>query len=64
MSFFLPDQHNSTQPSWPATFAEVEAAQLKVWLGMTPAQRLAMAEELFTLARMAEESRARNNKSK
>ena len=54
------NQNNSDQPSWPATFAEVEAVQLKAWLGMTAAQRLAMAEELFTLARMAEASRTRN----
>ena len=52
--------NNSGPPSWPATFVEVEAVQLKAWLGMTPAQRLAMAEELFTLARMAETSRTKN----
>jgi hypothetical protein len=59
-----PTQNNSGQPSWPVTFAEVEEAQLKAWLGVTPAQRLAMAEELLSLARMAEASRARNTAPK
>lgn len=55
-----PNQNNTGQPFWPATFAEVEEAQLKAWLVVTPAQRLAMAEELLSLARLAEASRARN----
>ena len=56
-----PNQNKTDQPFWPATFAEVEEAQLKTWLGMTPAQRLAMADELFSLARLVETSRARNS---
>lgn len=56
-----PSQNKTDPPFWPATFAEVEEAQLKAWLGMTPVQRLALAEELFSLARLVETSRARNS---
>ena len=42
---------------WPVTFAEVEEAQLRAWLAATPAQRLAMAEELLEFARLAQQSR-------
>lgn len=59
-----PNQNKTDQPFWPATFAEVEEAQLKAWLSVTPAQRLAMAEELLSLARAAETSRTKNNKPK
>jgi len=35
----------------------VEEAQLKTWLTMTPAQRLAMAEELLEFVRLAQQAR-------
>jgi hypothetical protein len=42
---------------WPVTFAEVEEAQLKACLAATPAQRLAMAEELLEFVRLAQQAR-------
>lgn len=59
-----PNQNKPDQPFWPVTFAEVEEAQLKAWLGMTPAQRLAMAEELFSLARLVEAPWVQSSDSK
>jgi hypothetical protein len=47
------NQINETAPFWPATYEEVEDAQLLDMLKATPAQRLAMAEELLELAIMA-----------
>jgi hypothetical protein len=44
-------------PFWPVTFAEVEEAQLKTCLAATPAQRLAMAEELLEFVRLAQKAR-------
>jgi hypothetical protein len=37
----------------------VEEAQLQAWLAATPAQRLAMAEELLKFVQLAETARAR-----
>jgi len=53
-----PKQNKETEPFWPVTFADVEEAQLKATLAATPAQRLAMAEELLEFARLAEAARA------
>jgi len=50
---------NDGEPFWPVTFQEVEEAQLTAWLAATPAERLAMAEELLKFAQLAESSRAR-----
>lgn len=36
--------------NWPVTFEDVEKDHLKQMLKMTPAQRLAMAEELLDFA--------------
>ncbi len=52
-----PDPNKAPAPFWPVTFAEVEEAQLKTWLTMTPAQRLAMAEELLEFVRLAQQAR-------
>jgi hypothetical protein len=41
---------NDAQTDWPVTFEQVEKAQLFEMLKATPAQRLAMAEELSKLA--------------
>ena len=40
------DQVNEPEADWPVTFEQVEDAQLRDMLKATPAQRLAMAEEL------------------
>lgn len=53
-----PNLGEEPEPFWPVTFADVEEAQLKPWLKATPAQRLAWAEEILELARMAEVARA------
>lgn len=53
-----PESDKETKQFWPVTFTDVEEAQLKAALTMTPAQRLAMAEELFEFARLAEAVRA------
>jgi hypothetical protein len=45
------------EPFWPVTFAEVEEAQLKASLEATPAQRLAMAEELLEFVQLAQQAR-------
>ncbi|MDH5447285.1 MAG: hypothetical protein OEY52_17185 [Gammaproteobacteria bacterium] len=47
------DQVNEPQTDWPVTFEQVEEAQLRDMLKATPAQRLAMAEELAALVMMA-----------
>jgi hypothetical protein len=52
-----PNSDKEPAPFWPVTFAEVEEAQLKTWLTMTPAQRLAMAEELLEFVRLAQQAR-------
>jgi hypothetical protein len=54
-----PSQSSESEPLWPVTFQEVEEAQLKDWLAATPAQRLAMAEELFKFVQLADAARAR-----
>ena len=41
------------QADWPVTFEQVEEAQLRDMLKATPAQRLAMAEELANLVNVA-----------
>ncbi len=53
-----PEQNKKTKPFWPVTFTDVEETQLKATLAMTPAQRLAMAEELLEFVRLAETARA------
>ena len=53
-----PKPNREAEPFCPVTFADVEEAQLKTWLKATPAQRLAWAEEILELARMAEVARA------
>lgn len=47
------DQINESQADWPVTFEQVEEAQLRDMLKATPAQRLAMAEELAKLVNLA-----------
>lgn len=47
------DQVSEPQPDWPVTFEQVEEAQLLDMLKATPAQRLAMAEELARLVMAA-----------
>ena len=46
------DKHQTKKPTsdWPVTFEEVEQDHLKRMLKMTPAQRLALAEELLDFA--------------
>lgn len=41
---------NEPEADWPVTFEDVEKDHLKQMLKMTPAQRLAMAEELLEFA--------------
>lgn len=45
------------EPFWPVTFAEVKKAQLRASLAATPAERLAMAEELLEFVRLAQQAR-------
>ena len=47
------DQVNEPQADWPVTFEQVEEAQLRDMLKATPAQRLAMAEELVKFVNLA-----------
>ncbi len=47
------DQVNEPQADWPVTFEQNEEAQLRDMLKATPAQRLAMAEELMKLVNLA-----------
>jgi len=51
-----PNPDKDPKPFWPVTFAEVEEAQLKASLAATPAQRLAMAEELLEFVRLAQQA--------
>ena len=51
-----PNPDNKPEPFWPVTFAEVEEAQLKTCLAATPAERLAMAEELLEFVRLAQQA--------
>lgn len=44
---------NKFDENWPVTWAAVEEAQLRDSLRLTPAQRLAWAEELLEFAQMA-----------
>lgn len=44
------NQINEPETEWPVTFEQVEDEQLRNMLKATPAQRLAMAEELLHLA--------------
>ena len=46
-------QVNEADVEWPVTFEQVEDAQLRDMLNATPAQRLAMAEELMEFILMA-----------
>ena len=41
------------EPDWPVSFEDVEDDHLKQMLKMTPAQRLALAEELLEFAVLA-----------
>lgn len=41
----------SDDTEWVVSWDAVEEAQLRTWLRATPAQRLALAEELFNLSR-------------
>lgn len=52
-----PNPDKEPEPFWPVSFAQVEEAQLKTWLAATPAQRLAMAEELREFVRLAQQAR-------
>ena len=52
-----PDQVNEPQAVWPVTFEQVEEAQLRDMLKATPAQRLAMAEQLAELVRLAHQAK-------
>lgn len=45
------NQINESQKDWPVTFEQVEDEQLCDMLKATPAQRLAMAEELMNLVK-------------
>lgn len=44
------DQANEPEVAWPVAFEQVEDAQLRDMLKATPAQRLALAEELLKLS--------------
>ncbi len=44
------NQVNETEADWPVSFEDVEKEHLKEMLKMTPAQRLALAEELLDFA--------------
>lgn len=52
-----PNPDKEPAPFWPVTFAEVEEAQLKASLAATPAERLAMAEELLEFVRLVQQAR-------
>lgn len=51
------DQVSEPQANWPVTFAQVEEAQLRDMLKATPAQRLAMAEELAEFIKLAHKAK-------
>ncbi len=42
---------NKPEADWPVTFEQVEDEQLREMLKVTPAQRLAMAEELLQFSK-------------
>lgn len=44
------NQINEPEKKWPVTFEQVEDSHLRDMLKATPAQRLAMAEELLYLS--------------
>jgi len=44
------NQINEPEKKWPVSFEQVEDAHLRDMLKATPAQRLAMAEELLNFA--------------
>lgn len=46
---------------WVVSWDAVEEAQLRTWLRATPAQRLALAEELLSLSQKARTARKRNS---
>ena len=50
------DQVNESEIAWPVTFEQVGDAQLRDMLKATPAQRLALAEELLELSIKAQGS--------
>jgi hypothetical protein len=52
-----PNPNKAPALFWPVTFAEVEEAQLKASLAATPAERLAMAEELLEFVRLVQQAR-------
>jgi len=51
------NQINEPEAAWSVTFEQVEDAQLRDMLKATPAQRLAMAEELLRFAQMAQKGK-------
>lgn len=51
------DKGSESEADWPVTFEQVEEGQLRDMLKLTPAQRLAMAEELSRLAIMAQSTK-------
>jgi len=55
------DQVNEAEAAWAVTFEQVEDAQLLDMLKATPAQRLALAEELLEFSIKAQ---GRNSQSK
>ncbi len=50
----VPELPNDNE--WVVSWEAVETAQLRAWLQATPAQRLAMTEELLELSRKARAS--------
>lgn len=52
------EQINEPEIAWPVTFDQVEESQLREMLKATPAQRLAMAEELLQIAVAAKSAKA------
>ncbi len=50
-------QVNEPEADWLVTFEQVEAAQLRDMLKATPAQRLAMAEELMNFINIANKAK-------
>lgn len=55
------DQVNEPHADWPVTFEQVEESQLRDMLKATPAQRLAMAEELAEFTRIAQKYKPRKS---
>jgi len=52
------DQVNESEADWPVTFEQVEEAQLLDMLKATPAQRLAMAEELMNFVKTVNKAKS------